>query len=195
MANLLTSRSVTFIDIETTHLDPKYGTILSIAIITDWENGKKDVWSTKIKPKDIEMEFASKTALKICKYNPEDWDDAPSFEDVSCEIAKRLEWGPIVGHNIQFDLSHIKSVFKRFGWRQVDRLENNLIPENRCFKIGYPIIDTCALAFIFTPSERQNLSALRQFYEIDEEGRAHNALADAEDCRQIFYNIVNMIKD
>ncbi len=192
MANLLNSRAVTFIDIETTHLIPKQSAILSIAFITDWEDGRKDVWTTKIKPKAIEMEFASKDSLKICKYNSEEWASAPSFEEVAHEIAKRLLWGPIVGHNVQFDLSHIKSVFQRYGWKYTDRIENNLV-ENKNYRIGYPVIDTCALAFIFLPSARQNLNALREFYEIDKTDREHNALTDAEDCRHVFYNIVNMI--
>jgi len=192
MANLLNSRSVTFVDVETTHLNPKYSTILSIAIITDWEDGRVDKWSTKIKPREIEMQFASKEALSICKYSEEEWEDAPRFEEVASEIANRLTWGPIVGHNIQFDISHIKSVFQRFGWELVDRTDYNST-DNKQFKIGYPVIDTCALAFIFLPTERQNLSALREFYEIAGENRAHNAVTDAEDCRHVFYSIVNMI--
>jgi len=191
MTNLLNSKSVTFIDVETTHLDPKYSTILSIGIITDWEGGRKEKWTTKIRPREIEMQFASKEALSICKYNPSDWEDAPTFEEVASEIANRLTWGPIIGHNVQFDLAHIKSVFQRFGWELVDRMDYNSV-SNKKFKIGYPVIDTCALAFIFLPTERQNLTALREFYEINSE-RAHNALTDAEDCRHVFYSIVNMI--
>ena len=58
------------------------------------------------------------------------------------------------------------------------------------FKIGYPVIDTCALSYIFLPTERQNLNALREHFNIDTE-RAHSATTDVEDCRYVFYNIIS----
>ena len=72
-----------FLDIETTHLNPKRSAILSISIITDWDNGQQDVWTTKIQPRDLEIEYASPDALKICNYKVDDWDDAPFLEDVA----------------------------------------------------------------------------------------------------------------
>jgi len=189
MANLSSSRAVTFLDVETTHLDPSRSAILSISILTDWEDGKQDVWSTKIKPKDIEMEFASSEALSVCKYNEAEWKDAPTFKDVAEDIISRLKWGPLVGHNVQFDLSHIRSCLKRYGYSEVNNV-SELDQKEKVFKIGYPAIDTCALAFIFLPTERQNLNALREYFDIDK-SRAHSSDTDAEDCRHVFYSIVN----
>ena len=62
--------------------------------------------------------------------------------------------------------------------------------ENKNFRIGYPLIDTCALSFIFLPTERQNLNALREYFDIDT-SRAHSSDTDVEDCRHVFYSIVN----
>jgi DNA polymerase III epsilon subunit-like protein len=189
MGNLSTSRSITFVDIETTHLDPKRSAILSISIITDWEGGRQDVWTTNIKPRPLELEFASPEALKICNYSEKEWQDAPSFEEVAGDIIFRLRWGPIVGHNIQFDLSHIKACLKRYGYSETNNVRD-LDQNDRVFKIGYPSIDTCALAYMFLPTDRQNLNALREHYSIDQ-SRAHNSLTDAEDCREVFYSILN----
>lgn len=187
MGNLANSKSVTFLDIETTHLDPKKSAILQISFITDWEGGQQNVWSTKIKPKDLELKFASRSALDICNYSEEDWQDAPSFQDVASEISKRLTWGPLVAHNINFDLSHIRAVFNRYGWEEVDRVSD--LEKDRKYKIGYPIIDTCALAYLFLPTERQNLDTLREHFSISTEG-SHEAVKDTQDCREIFYRIL-----
>tara|TARA_X000001388_G_scaffold40633_1_gene28588 strand:+ start:732 stop:1313 length:582 start_codon:yes stop_codon:yes gene_type:complete len=188
MGNLASAKAVTFLDIETTHLDPAKSAILQICFITDWEDGRQDVWSTKIKPKTIELSFASEDALKICGFKEDDWADAPSFNDVAHEIIKRLTWGPLVAHNINFDLAHIRAVFNRYGWSEVDDVKQ--LEGKKNFKIGYPIIDTCALSYLFLPTERQNLQVLREHFDMSQEG-AHDAIKDTEDCRQIFYNILS----
>jgi len=179
---------VTFFDVETTHLDPKLSAILEISIITDWEDGRQDVWTTKIKPRDIEMQYASKEALAICNYSKEDWVDAPLFEEVAETIAKKLAWGPIVGHNVQFDIAHVTASFRRRGWYEPAWKERFDISK-KMFKVGYPAIDTCALAYIYLPTERQNLNALREHFGISTD-RAHSADTDVEDCRTIFYKIL-----
>ena len=191
MANFTKAKAVTFFDIETTHLDPSRSAILQISIITDWEDGKQDVWTTKIKPKDIELKFASEEALKVCNYSQDEWVDAPSFSEVAYDIVKRLMWGPIVAHNVMFDVSHLKAVLNRYGFREADRNEK-IRSDNKLYKVGYPLIDTCALAYLFLPTERQNLNALREYLDIDT-ARAHDAETDVEDCRTVFYNILEHV--
>jgi len=192
MGNFLTAKSFTFFDIETTHLDPSRSAVLEIAIITDWEDGNRDVWTTKIKPRDLELEHASDEALKICGYTHEAWDDAPYFEDVADTIAKKLRWGPVIAHNAQFDVNHLSASFKRRGWREPE-FNEKFEDGKKLFRVGYPVIDTCALAYLFVESERQNLKTLREHFSISSEG-AHTALKDTEDCATLFYNIISEIK-
>jgi DNA polymerase III epsilon subunit-like protein len=186
MGNFTTAKAITFLDIETTHLDPKRSAVLEISIITDWEGGNTDVWTTKIKPKAIELEFASKEALEICGYNDEEWADAPMFEQVADTIASKLRYGPLVAHNISFDINHLTSVFERYKYQQWNR---DLPESAKTFSFGYPKIDTCALAYMFLPTERQNLDTLREHFDISVKG-SHTAEKDVHDCRQVFYNIV-----
>ena len=188
MANLTTAKAITFLDIETTHLDPKQSAVLSISIVTDWDNGKQDVWTTKIKPKEIELKYASKEALDVCHYSDEEWADAPSFEDVAETIANKIKYGPLVAHNINFDIAHLKASFFRRGWEETKPGEK-YGSGNKKFNPGYPLIDTCALAYIFLPTDRQNMTALREHFEMSKEGE-HTAEKDVMDCREIFYKIV-----
>ena len=187
MANFTTAKATTFFDIETTHLDPKKSAVLEISIITDWESGNTETWTTKIKPRPVELEFASDEALKICGYNEKDWKDAPTFEEVAETIAKKLRFGPIIAHNIDFDISHLTAVFERYGYKKWTR---DAPDTARTYSFGYPKIDTCALAYLFLPTERQNLDALREHLIISSDG-AHTAEKDVEDCRQVFYHIVS----
>ena len=192
MGNLSNAKAVTFFDVETTSLDSTKSAILQISIITDWEDGRQDVWTSKIKPREVELHFADKEALRICGYNEESWSDAPSFEEVAHTIQKKLVWGPIVGHNVQFDVEHLTAAFKRRGWSPITRKDNIFsVLENKekKYKFGYPVIDTCALAYLFLPAERQNLNALREHFDISTD-RAHSADTDVEDCRTVFYNIL-----
>jgi DNA polymerase III epsilon subunit-like protein len=188
MGNLTTAKAITFLDIETTHLNPKQSAVLSISIITDWDNGQTDIWTTKIKPRALELEYASSEALSVCKYNAADWSEAPLFEEVAETIMKKLKYGPLVAHNIQFDISHLKAAFLRRGWKELKPGEK-YGSGNKKFNPGYPLIDTCALAYLFLPSERQNMNALREHFSIDKEGE-HTPEKDAQDCRKIFYNII-----
>tara|TARA_R110002167_G_scaffold74992_2_gene209748 strand:+ start:868 stop:1443 length:576 start_codon:yes stop_codon:yes gene_type:complete len=186
MGNFTTAKAITFLDIETTHLSAKQSAILEISIITDWESGSTDIWTTKIKPKPIELEFASKEALEVCGYNDSEWADAPSFEDVADTIASKLRYGPLVAHNIAFDISHLTSAFERYKYQPWSR---DLSENAKSYSFGYPKVDTCALAYLFLPTERQNLDTLREYLDISPEG-AHAAEKDAKDCRQVFYKII-----
>ena len=105
------------------------------------------------------------------------------LEKVSLSFGKRQ-----ILDNINFDLSHIRAVFGRYKWTEVDSVGD--ANTDNCFKIGYPIIDTCALSYLFLPTDRQNLNVLREYFEISTDG-AHEAVKDTEDCREIFYRIVS----
>tara|TARA_B100001093_G_scaffold520073_1_gene612487 strand:- start:7630 stop:8208 length:579 start_codon:yes stop_codon:yes gene_type:complete len=187
MGNFTTAKATTFFDIETTHLDPKRSAVLEVSIITDWEGGNTEVWTTKIRPRDLELEFASQEALDICGYNESEWADAPSFEEVAETISKKLRFGPIIAHNIEFDINHLTAAFERRGYKKWSR---NISESEKTYSFGYPKIDTCALAYMFLPTEKQNLDTLREHFEITKEG-AHSAQKDVEDCRHVFYKILS----
>jgi len=181
--NLLNHISIVFLDTETTHLDVRKSELLSICIWTESRDGKLDKWETKIKP--TRLSDADPKALEINGYNKEDWKDAPCFEDVADKIAELLKWGPIVGHNVSFDMRHIKAAFRRLGIELYE--DPNTYSDIRW---GYPLIDTVSLAWLFLPTDRQNLNACREHLGIDP-SRAHSADTDVEDCRELFWHIID----
>ena len=173
--NLLNYKTLTFVDTETTHLDVRPGEIISICIVTEHKDGKIEKWETKIKPQNLQ--FASKKALEIAGYNEKEWEGAPSFQEVSETILEKLKWGPVIGHNVDFDIRHIKGCFRKYC-------------KNKYPRFGYPLIDTVALAWLFLPTDKQNLNECRKYLNIDT-NRAHKADTDVEDCRILFWSIVD----
>ena len=133
-------------------------------------------------------QFDESTQKEDADWEDADWSDAPTFEDVAHIIAKKLRWGPVVAHNASFDIAHLKASFERRGWREPERNER-YDNDKKIFRVGYPVIDTCSLAYLFMPTERQNLDTIREYLEIDK-SRAHDAITDTEDCRQLFYKII-----
>ena len=185
MLNLATHNGLVFLDTETTSLDCKTGEIISVCIIEEHTNGKTNKWTTLIKPKLLPGTFSDK-ALEIAGYDRERWKDAPEFYQVAGEIVKRLTGKPIIGHNVQFDINFIEESLQKAGWKR----DRNTSIQLSTYKLGYPKIDTVALAWLLLPCERQNLNVLREHLGIDT-SRAHDCVTDTEDCRSVFWACVN----
>ena len=192
MGNILDYRPITFFDVETTHLDPAKGEIIQIAILTEDSQGRLTEWSTRIKPQLKPGTYSSK-ALEINGYNEKDWADAPDFIDVADTIVEKLRWGPIVAHNSSFDIGFVESCLERYSpWRKSSAMgyKSRTVPEEKVFRLGYPVIDTVALSYLMIPTERQNLNSLREHLDITTDG-AHEAVKDVHDCRSVFWHCVS----
>ena len=100
------------LDIETTGGSPKTEKITEIAIF--FHDGDKVVgeWTTLINPeKPIPYFITGLTGI-----TNEMVADAPKFYEVAKELVERTENYTIVGHNVSFDYSFIKSEFKQLGF-------------------------------------------------------------------------------
>ena len=183
MGNIADYRTISYFDVETTSLDPSKGEIIQVCVVTEDREGNLEEWSTKIRPRLKEGTY-DRSALKINNFNPKEYIDAPIFEDVADQIIEKLRWGPIVAHNAQFDISFIKSNLARYtDWKSGPRTDY----EKRTYRLGYPVIDTVALAYLLVPSERQSLMALREHFDINTDG-GHEAVKDVYDCRTVFWS-------
>lgn len=169
-----------FIDTETTGLDPLRHEIISIAIITEYGDGRIERWSSKIRPEHIDT--ASEKALKVNGYNSYEWCDAPSFFEVFNVIQQKLRKGIIVGHNVAFDIAFLRQAY-------IDLGED---PDDKKTGIARYKIDTITLAHEHLQPMGMwflGLDSIRKFLGWDTEG-AHTALQDAEDCRRLYWSLL-----
>ena len=163
---------VHFLDIETTHLDPTKGEIIEICIITT-KNGKfDDEFYTKIRPENIER--ADPKSLLINGYDAEQWAGAPVWDDICAQIHKKLKWGLIVAHNVQFDVGYLNHHFK------------GRIPHR--YKCSYLQLDTQMLCTEHLPIKKRSMAAVRTFFGWDGT-HAHTARVDAYDCMRLFFKL------
>ena len=186
MGNITDFKTITFFDTETTSLDPTTGEIVQIATLTEYPDGRLVEWSTKVKPKLVPGTYQD-AALKINGYNEHDWADAPTMEEVAVDIISRLRWGPLVAHNANFDIRFIENCLARdTKWSR----GNTTDPFKKKFRLGYPVIDTVALAYLMIPTERQSLMSLREYFDISKDG-GHEAVKDCHDTRTVFWHCVS----
>jgi len=126
------------LDIETTGGSPKTEKITEIAIY--FHDGKKvvDEWSTLINPeKSIPYFITGLTGI-----TNEMVANAPRFYEIAKELVERTENHTIVGHNVKFDYSFIKSEFRNLGF-EFDRntlctikLSRKIIPGHKSYSLG-----------------------------------------------------------
>jgi len=126
------------LDIETTGGSPKTERITEIAIY--FHDGEKvvDEWSTLLNPeKTIPYFITGLTGI-----TNEMVATAPRFYEIAKELVERTENHTIVGHNVKFDYSFIKSEFKNLGF-EFDRptlctikLSRKIIPGHKSYSLG-----------------------------------------------------------
>lgn len=126
------------LDIETTGGSPKSEKITEIAIY--FHDGKTivDEWSTLLNPeKSIPYFITGLTGI-----TNEMVANAPRFFEVAKEIVERTENYTIVGHNVAFDYSFIKSEFKQLGFDYnrktlcTVKLSRKFIPGHKSYSLG-----------------------------------------------------------
>jgi ATP-dependent DNA helicase DinG len=152
------------LDLETTGLDPLSDVIIEIGAVRFDGNRIEKEFSTLINPGRHIPEFIT----GLTGINDEMVRQAPNIRDVLEQLASFVGDAPILGHNIQFDLSF----FKKF----------------RLFELNEDI-DTYELAAVLMPSaSRYNLGALGQQLGIPLSA-THRALDDARVTVAVFQQL------
>ncbi len=157
-------------DLETTGLSSKTDSIIEIGAVRFNENRIEDEFSMLINPgKRIPKFITDLTGI-----SNEMVRDAPNIHDVLGEFEAFVGDVPVIGHNVQFDLSFVQPY---------DLLKYNTA------------IDTYELAAVLLPSAgRYKLGALSNFLGISLEN-AHRALDDAKATMNIFSELYGMAEN
>jgi ATP-dependent DNA helicase DinG len=162
--------SIISLDLETTGLDPKADAIIEIGAIRLVGNRIEDEFTTLINPGRHIPDFIT----DLTKITDEMVRQAPDIRDVLNELGEFIGTAPILGHNIQFDLSFLKKF--------------HLFEHNE-------IIDTYELAAVLLPSaNRYSLHAISLELGILPDPW-HRALNDARTTIHIFQRLFDLAKE
>ena len=154
------------LDLETTGLDAERDTILEIGAVRFRRDEVLDTFETFVNPgRQIPDHIQRLTGIA-----PRQVERAPSFPNVSADLAEFLGHHPVVGHNVQFDL--------RF-------LSTHGLP------VTGAAYDTMDLATVFLPkSRRYSLKHLAGHFGV--EIRNHRALDDAIGGKELFIRLLRL---
>ena len=162
--------SIVALDLETTGLDPQTDTILEIGARRFDGNRVEDEFSTLINPGRHIPDFVS----GLTGISDEMVRQAPPIRDVLDGLVAFIGDSPILGHNIQFDLSFFKK-YKLFELNER--------------------LDTYELAAVLLPSaNRYNLGSLVQSLGIALPA-THRALDDARATHGVYQRLLTQAKE
>ena len=159
-----------FIDVETSHLDPRIGEILELCIISESRGGRQKEFLSKFRP--LHIDTANPKSLEINGYDPDDWEGAPLFIDRASQIRKILSTGTVIGHNVAFDRAWLNYHLELSGER----------------KISHRSLCTQSLAIEHLPIPSSSLNKCREFFGLSKD-RAHSAKWDVLHCQIIFWRM------
>ena len=159
-------------DLETTGLDPRHDRIIEIGAVKFDGCQILETYQTLINPQRL----ISPEITQITSITNEMVRDAPLIEEVGEEFLEFIADSPVLGHNVQFDLSFLRS--------------NKL-------RVFNDEIDSFDLASVLIPgASRYNLSSLVEILQVNtDELQAHRALDDARMTFGIFTHFLKMAND
>ena len=170
----LASRTLAFLDTETTGLSPWFGDrICEIAILRCQGEAILDTFETLVNP----QRPISPGAARVNGLTGLDLVDAPLFAEIAPQVKLWLDDAVIVCHNAPFDLSFISSEFNRLG--------QSLAP--------LEVIDTLLLAREHFSFASNGLQAIADSLSIDRSD-AHRALADTLTTRLVLEHFLIKLK-
>lgn len=150
---------VAFVDVETTGGTPARSRIIEIGIVTATNGQLEEEWSTLVNP-GVRIPFSIGEFTGI---TDEMVRQAPFFEEIVDELARRLEGRLFVAHNARFDYGFFRGEFRRAGRKFSSRVACTVKLSRR----------------LYPHEPRHSLDALIERFALACE-RRHRALPDAQ---------------
>jgi DNA polymerase-3 subunit epsilon len=149
---------VACVDLETTGGMAVHHRVIEVGIVLLEDGAVVEEWSSLVNPGErIPSSIEAFTGI-----SNEMVADAPSFDELRCEVRRRLEGRLFVAHNARFDYGFVRNEFRRLGE-----------------KFAAPVLCTVRMSrTLFGEYPRHNLDALIERYGLDCSQR-HRALGDA----------------
>jgi DNA polymerase-3 subunit epsilon len=175
-----------FIDTETTGLDPDKHELIQIAGIVMRIANPSDPstyelieeFEYKIKPERIGD--ANPLSLKINQYDPSKWTEALSLKEAMHLVNAKTKDSVMIAHNVAFDSAFLEKAFKNVG------LVNTM---------HYHRLDTVSMAYALLKNNKDvdhlSLRALCNYFDIHREGE-HEALADVRATVELYKKLMSL---
>ncbi len=168
-----------FVDIETTGLNLIKHEIIELGcVITDPSLNVIEEFEIKMKPENIET--ADPVALKVNKYNEEDWKDAVSFQEGMKVFSEKVKDCIMIGQNVAFD-----SGFIEYAFNKLDILN----------PMHYHKLDTISIAWAKMHNdptlERFSLREMCERFGIKND-KAHTGLSDARATYELYKKLMSL---
>ncbi len=150
------------IDLETTGLDVSSAHIIEIGAVKFNDRQIIETYTTLVDPESpIPAKITAITGI-----HQENLVGAPRIAEVLPRLRQFVGTAPVIGHNIDFDLSFLR--------------KQGILIDNVA-------VDTYELASVLLPTTpRYNLNALMQQLNLSPEGNYHRALADAQATARVY---------
>ncbi len=170
------------VDLETTGLEPEKDEIIEIGAIRFKDGKEVETFEKLINPGRPISDFIT----RLTGISDEDVKNAPKIQDVFFELERFLGDAPIVGHQVNFDVSFIEYHYRKM-YKEFSDWDN----KSRRFKyVKNRRLDTLFLARIFLPfSDSLKLGAVAAYFNHPIEN-AHRAVEDARATGLIFMDLL-----
>jgi len=171
-------RDLTFIDIETTGLEPDYHEIIEVAAVRLSPKTLGIVSQLEFKVRPEHPERCEPQAIQKNNYSTEDWKNALPLIEVLQKLTPVLHGSILAGHNVFFDWSFLHEAYRRTQTVNPD--------------VDYHMVDTVSLAWPLVVAgviEKPTLRMLCDGFSISNEG-AHTAGHDVRRTIEVYKHLV-----
>ena len=171
-------RTLAFLDLETTGLDPERHEILDIGVIRVRGDTLAEITHTDVRVRPERLANACPQALAISGYSERGWRHAAALREALIWISPYLKGASLAGHNVAFDRAFLDAAWERTGITPPAMDHHSLDTMMLC----WPLLAAGVV-------ESLSLGAVTDYLGL-ERPEPHRALADAESSLQVARRLV-----